>query len=468
MRPMNLLTSITIFGSFALTGCVAQYSVEERVQYPPPGPAVVVVQEPVYVAPAPQVVTTFQADLNPYGQWVVVANYGQCWRPTQVVQTWRPYTVGHWVWTDYGWTWASEEPWGDATCHYGRWFLDAQFGWVWMPGSTWAPAWVAWRSGGGYVGWAPLPPTVAVGVSVQIGEAHTREIPAAYFSFVEERRVAEPRIHEHITSVQSNTTIITKTVNITNITTVNNTVVNKSLTVEHVERAAGHKVARAAVKEVSSEAEAKQARTRGEVAAYRPKPLIEAERVRVDDARRREAAPAKRADADRPKDVKPEPVKPARVEPDRTRAADLQRLEAEKAKAAEAERVRVAELQRQEKEKANATAAKRAEAEKARAAELKRTEAEKAKAADAERAKATGLQRQEADRAKAAELKRQEAEKIKAAEAEKAKATDHSKRELPKAPPAGETKEQAAERAKREAAEKDAAERAKKDRGDGK
>jgi hypothetical protein len=31
-------------------------------------------------------------------------------------------------------------------------------GWVWVPGTRWAPAWVSWRSGDGYYGWAPLPP----------------------------------------------------------------------------------------------------------------------------------------------------------------------------------------------------------------------------------------------------------------------------------------------------------------------
>src|SRR5439155_23110527 len=32
------------------------------------------------------------------------------------------------------------------------------YGWVWVPDTTWGPSWVDWRFGGGYVGWAPLPP----------------------------------------------------------------------------------------------------------------------------------------------------------------------------------------------------------------------------------------------------------------------------------------------------------------------
>ena len=41
--------------------------------------------------------------------------------------------------------------------HYGRWYRDS-VGWVWVPGYDWGPAWVCWRQGDGYCGWAPLPP----------------------------------------------------------------------------------------------------------------------------------------------------------------------------------------------------------------------------------------------------------------------------------------------------------------------
>ena len=41
--------------------------------------------------------------------------------------------------------WASEEPFGWATYHYGRWGYSDRMGWFWVPGNRWAPAWVAWR-----------------------------------------------------------------------------------------------------------------------------------------------------------------------------------------------------------------------------------------------------------------------------------------------------------------------------------
>src|SRR5512144_1809037 len=63
----------------------------------------------------------FHDSLSPYGRWVSVGSYGQCWAPVGVDAGWQPYTVGHWIYTDYGWTWVSSDPWGDATYRYGTW-----------------------------------------------------------------------------------------------------------------------------------------------------------------------------------------------------------------------------------------------------------------------------------------------------------------------------------------------------------
>src|SRR5580692_1738503 len=111
----------------------------------------------------------FYRDLAPYGYWVDRPNYGWVWMPRHVRHHWRPYSVGRWVYTDYGWTWASDESWGWATYHYGRWYDDPDYGWAWVPGTDWGPSWVSWQEGGGYIGWAPLPPQVAFDVNVGIG-----------------------------------------------------------------------------------------------------------------------------------------------------------------------------------------------------------------------------------------------------------------------------------------------------------
>jgi hypothetical protein len=100
---------------------------------------------------------TFRAPLAAHGQWVVSAGHGRVWRPW-VAAGWRPYYYGRWEWTSEGWLWVSDEPFGWAVYHYGRWAWDASYGWVWVPGYQWAPAWVTWRYGADAIGWAPLAP----------------------------------------------------------------------------------------------------------------------------------------------------------------------------------------------------------------------------------------------------------------------------------------------------------------------
>jgi len=103
-----------------------------------------------------------QAALKDYGSWRPHPRYGQVWAPAGVPRDWQPYENGHWVYTDdWGWYWVSdeaEEDWGWVTYHYGRWTFERGFGWFWVPGDEWAPAWVDWRYGDDYIGWAPLPP----------------------------------------------------------------------------------------------------------------------------------------------------------------------------------------------------------------------------------------------------------------------------------------------------------------------
>ncbi|MGZ4971889.1 MAG: DUF6600 domain-containing protein, partial [Limisphaerales bacterium] len=104
----------------------------------------------------------FYAPLSSYGAWVDVGSYGRCWHPSRIEAGWRPYTLGHWEYTDVGWYWVTDEPFGWATYHYGSWVEDPQYGWVWVPGTEWSPAWVTWRESDSYIGWAPCGPSLAV------------------------------------------------------------------------------------------------------------------------------------------------------------------------------------------------------------------------------------------------------------------------------------------------------------------
>jgi len=104
----------------------------------------------------------FYEGLAPYGSWLEVNGCGYCWQPTISIAGWRPYLDGCWVWSSFGWAWQTNEPFGWAAYHYGRWVNLSGYGWIWVPGSEWAPAWVAWRQSSDCVGWAPLPPEPGV------------------------------------------------------------------------------------------------------------------------------------------------------------------------------------------------------------------------------------------------------------------------------------------------------------------
>jgi hypothetical protein len=161
----------------------------------------------------------FYDSLSSHGSWFETADYGYVWQPVAVRDSnWRPYSRGRWVCSDRGWNWVSEEPFGWATYHYGRWALLRGRGWIWVPGSEWAPSWVSWRENESHIGWAPLPPeTLAYRghswdstVDVQFG------IGASWFNFVEIRNFGGA-LYNHCLPVGGNGSLVIHTTNITHI-----------------------------------------------------------------------------------------------------------------------------------------------------------------------------------------------------------------------------------------------------------
>ncbi len=173
---------------------------------------------------------TFYDSLGSQGNWIQTNDYGYVWQPEVTDADWAPYTEGHWVYTDDGWTWVSDEPWGWATYHYGRWANLDGTGWVWVPGYTWAPAWVSWRYGEGYCGWAPLPPDSFVGIdywgdgfAVDIGFHIGGDcdgfygIGAGCYHFMPTNYLGSRSYHGHYVNRHDNFAIINRTTNVTNI-----------------------------------------------------------------------------------------------------------------------------------------------------------------------------------------------------------------------------------------------------------
>jgi hypothetical protein len=187
-------------------------------------------------------VTDFDAPLAAEGSWGTVGSYGRCWHPRGVAADWRPYCDGQWVWTDNGWYWQSDEAWAWACYHYGTWTLDPTLGWIWVPGIEWAPAWVVWRSGGGYTGWAPCAP-------------HGARVSSDWFAFVDTAHMSD-RVRP-ASLVFKNQDIFGKTKSVKAATheTRNvggrsvKAVVNKGPGVAELQKASGHEVKPVSVQE---------------------------------------------------------------------------------------------------------------------------------------------------------------------------------------------------------------------------
>jgi len=185
--------------------------------------------------------------LSPYGNWISVPDYGgYIWHPFEVGPGWRPYTNGRWLWSDYGWLWFSYEPWGWATYHYGRWVFDDYYGWIWVPDTVWAPAWVTWYTGPEYIGWAPLPPddSFFIGIGIGFNNYHHRHhyINPSHCVFVPSDRFLDYRIDSVAINPSRNITIINNTRNITNIKLVNNRIVNYGPDVRFVEKSTKERI----------------------------------------------------------------------------------------------------------------------------------------------------------------------------------------------------------------------------------
>lgn len=159
----------------------------------------------------------FYDELSYYGDWIDNPEYGYVWRPN-VGSDFRPYyTNGRWIMTQYGNTWASDYEWGWAPFHYGRWYYDSYDGWIWVPDTVWGPAWVDWRTGGGYYGWAPMGPRLTVNINIG-----PRYYPDFYWVFIPQRYIYYNNYGSYW-NPRRNVTIIRNT------TIINNVYVNNSV-----------------------------------------------------------------------------------------------------------------------------------------------------------------------------------------------------------------------------------------------
>jgi hypothetical protein len=214
----------------------------------------------------------FYDALSPYGSWLDLDPWGQVWQPAMTPAGWRPYTMGHWVYSNDSWTWISDFEWGWAAFHYGRWFFDPYYGWVWIPGDVWGPAWVAWRWGDGFVGWAPVPAWVGweMGVGFTIGDFDSL-IPEHDWVFCGARDLDRPHLRELLFPERNNDRYLGRTHDVTDFASVRDRVVDRSIAADLIARANGRTVPRFRLMERRLPGPTQVRERNQEVELYRPR-----------------------------------------------------------------------------------------------------------------------------------------------------------------------------------------------------
>jgi len=213
----------------------------------------------------------FYNSLQSHGEWVNV-RFGTAWRPFRVNDEWRPYHNGRWIWTDYGWYWKSYEPFGWATYHYGRWTYDDYYGWIWIPGDEWGPAWVEWRYDDDYIGWAPLPPSARWSFSVGITFGRTWIAPVHYWNFVPCGNFSSVTVVNYIQPPDVSRRIFGRTRSAGSVRSVNNRIVNDAVRLDRVQRRSSEPIRRVDLSERGSPGEGRVVRgkDRQTMEIYRP------------------------------------------------------------------------------------------------------------------------------------------------------------------------------------------------------
>ena len=259
-------------------------------------------------------ISVFHDHLAPYGRWVAAGSYGNVWVP-RVAAGWAPYVDGEWAYTDYGWSWVSYDPWGGDPCHYGSWAWVDPYGWVWTPGTVWAPAWVTWAYTDDYVGWAPIPPTFALSVTGYAGSPVV--LATTRYCFVPSRQFVGVRVASVRVPVERNAAIFTSAVKTTNFRVTGGVVRTAGPPTARIEKATAHKIApvsidrvktppttlaQAGVRSGSRVAVAAPAAEREHIAAAKPE-------AQTKQAAAKETAPkSEKAHAEAPKSAAAKPV----------------------------------------------------------------------------------------------------------------------------------------------------------------
>jgi uncharacterized protein DUF6600 len=164
-----------------------------------------------------------------------------------------PYNNGQWIYTDAGWYFKANTPQEDLTSHYGRWTLDPNLGWVWLPGKVWSPAWVEMRENDDYVAWAPVPP----GIYIEKDVITQTIINENRYTIVEKKQFIEPSVYKYRYQYveNKNKIMIKEMIKTDGVMIKNKTVINKGPDVGSIEKSTGKKIEQVKIKRVGKKNE---------------------------------------------------------------------------------------------------------------------------------------------------------------------------------------------------------------------
>lgn len=214
----------------------------------------------------------FYSTLRNYGEWIEIDRDLYAWRPAYVSHSWKPYTRGRWIWTSYGWYWDSYEPFGWAVYHYGRWYFDDYYGWIWIPDYDWGPAWVEWRYSDDYIGWAPLPPYASFHISFGIRFSIGWSSSYYWWNFVPYRRFCDHRIDYYLIDNRRVERIFGNTKYRNNYYFDRDRIINAGVDRDFIERKAGYRIAEREIRTVTDRNEFEKFRREknDRILLYRP------------------------------------------------------------------------------------------------------------------------------------------------------------------------------------------------------
>lgn len=194
---------------------------------------------------------SFYSHLAPHGVWMEFDDGLVVWRPTIMRRGWAPYSMGRWIWTEYGWYWDSYESFGYITYHYGRWYNDEYYGWIWIPDYDWAPAWVEWRYDDSYIGWAPLPPYAIFSVNTGIHFTFDYVTPYNHWHFVNYNYMCDPYVYNHYVGPKDKYRVFSNTKYRNDYGYSNGRIINRGVDVGEVRSRSGQDIRQRTLQQIS-------------------------------------------------------------------------------------------------------------------------------------------------------------------------------------------------------------------------